>query len=190
MVQIHPPQPTYSTAYGVKRSCFIGHFHKTSTNLSGAPFGSLTSREDAWHTGTGYDRSETRISACTISRWLSCALAESEADHLLIVSPSGLRTLNEAGANHVSAGTATRVEVWLQCAVNTQIDFASLVPQGSRSVLTERETSGYLRVSLSTLRRWRKSDGGPAFIRFGKSIRYRVQDLDRFLSDSRSGGAL
>src|SRR5436189_4497130 len=39
-----------------------------------------------------------------------------------------------------------------------------------------RETSGYLRVSLSTLRRWRKSDGGPGFIRFGKSIRYRVQD--------------
>src|SRR5437762_4695155 len=71
VVQIHPPQPTYSTAYRVKRSCFIGHFHILSTKLSERQSASLTSREHAWHTGISQGRREKRIPACTISRWLS-----------------------------------------------------------------------------------------------------------------------
>ena len=55
--------------------------------------------------------------------------------------------------------------------------------------LTEKEASRYLNQSLSWLRR-RRSEGtppgctpGPLFYRNGKSIRYRVSDLEAWLQD-------
>jgi len=58
-------------------------------------------------------------------------------------------------------------------------------------LLTEKEASHYLNQSLSWLRR-RRSEGtppgctpGPKFYRNGKSIRYRVSDLEAWLHDHR-----
>ena len=46
---------------------------------------------------------------------------------------------------------------------------------------SEKETAEYLAVSLSTLRRWRRSHTGPDHFRFGGVLRYRLVDLDRFI---------
>jgi excisionase family DNA binding protein len=46
------------------------------------------------------------------------------------------------------------------------------------ATLLTREAAQYLRLSERTLERWRVQGIGPRFGRFGKSIRYRQQDLD------------
>ena len=52
---------------------------------------------------------------------------------------------------------------------------------GFPSFLSEKEAAAYLRVSLSTLRRWRRSVTGPAFFRFGDVLRYARAALDEFI---------
>ena len=54
----------------------------------------------------------------------------------------------------------------------------------SRKWLNELQASEYLGISRSALRMWRVKRIGPAFYRAGsKAIRYRRDDLDRFLED-------
>jgi hypothetical protein len=48
--------------------------------------------------------------------------------------------------------------------------------------LTEVEAAQFLRVSLSTLRRRRRTNAGPAFFRIGAVIRYRRRDLEEFIA--------
>lgn len=58
-------------------------------------------------------------------------------------------------------------------------------PRPLRLVLDETEAAAYLGgLSVRTLQSWRTSRrrGGPAFVRVGRSIRYRVADLDAFLA--------
>ncbi len=54
--------------------------------------------------------------------------------------------------------------------------------------LTEHEAAAYLGLSPTTLAasrlRHRRCEG-PPFLRFGRAVRYDVQDLDRFLDDHR-----
>ena len=38
-----------------------------------------------------------------------------------------------------------------------------------------------LDVTKSTLESWRCRGGGPPFVRYGRAIRYREEDLDRFI---------
>jgi hypothetical protein len=52
-------------------------------------------------------------------------------------------------------------------------------------LLTEREAAVFLRRSLSSLRRGRKSQIGPSFVRFGRSIRYRLVDLQGYIEANR-----
>lgn len=53
-----------------------------------------------------------------------------------------------------------------------------------RKLLTQKEAAAWIGVHLTTLRRWRKSGEGPAFIvirdRDHKIIRYREDDLDEW----------
>jgi excisionase family DNA binding protein len=49
-------------------------------------------------------------------------------------------------------------------------------------LLTPRETARLLKVTVGALRRFRQEQRGPAFTRVGKLIRYRSEDLDRWLS--------
>jgi hypothetical protein len=50
------------------------------------------------------------------------------------------------------------------------------------SRLSEKEAAAYLSVFLSTLRRWRRTNTGPAFFRFGGVLRYAVEALDEFVA--------
>jgi predicted DNA-binding transcriptional regulator AlpA len=54
-------------------------------------------------------------------------------------------------------------------------------------LLTEKEASRYLLRSASSLRRARKNNIGPPFIRIGRSIRYPKTQLDEFIAECRSG---
>jgi hypothetical protein len=37
-------------------------------------------------------------------------------------------------------------------------------------------------VSISTVRRWRRIGGGPKFIHFGKSVRYKLADVEKWVA--------
>ena len=61
-------------------------------------------------------------------------------------------------------------------------------------LLTELETSKYIRMSCSFLRKARMNGmrkghtPGPPFIRIGRAIRFDVRDLDAWLEEHRCGG--
>ena len=46
--------------------------------------------------------------------------------------------------------------------------------------LTERETAEYLQICKDTLRNWRWQKCGPAYIKIGRLIRYRIDDLEKY----------
>ncbi len=48
-------------------------------------------------------------------------------------------------------------------------------------LLNEKEMALMLRVSVSTLRRWRANRAGPNFVRIGSSIRYLQSDIQTYL---------
>lgn len=53
-------------------------------------------------------------------------------------------------------------------------------------LLTERETALYLSVSRAYLSAARvRHSGGPPFVRFGRTVRYLVSDLDAWIVDNR-----
>ena len=47
-------------------------------------------------------------------------------------------------------------------------------------MLTEKELAAILNVSVQTVRRMRKKGTGPAHIKIGRLIRYRVEDIERW----------
>jgi excisionase family DNA binding protein len=52
----------------------------------------------------------------------------------------------------------------------------------SPSFFSEKEAAAYLTVSLSTIRRWRRTKTGPAVFRFGGVLRYEREALDLFIA--------
>jgi excisionase family DNA binding protein len=52
-----------------------------------------------------------------------------------------------------------------------------------RKPFTPEELSEYLSVPTRTLERWRSQRTGPLFIRVGVHVRYRAEDVDRWISD-------
>jgi excisionase family DNA binding protein len=56
---------------------------------------------------------------------------------------------------------------------------------------TDVEAAQYLGVSISTVRRWRLTGGGPRWVRIGgSSIRYPLSDLEAYVANSPSGGGI
>jgi excisionase family DNA binding protein len=51
-------------------------------------------------------------------------------------------------------------------------------------ILSNDQAAAYLKVSPTTLPRWRWAGTGPNFLRLGRSVRYRKSDLDLFLAES------
>jgi excisionase family DNA binding protein len=51
----------------------------------------------------------------------------------------------------------------------------------SRRVQTEEEAAEYTNFSRRTLQKWRVVGGGPKYLKIGRAVRYRVEDLDAFL---------
>jgi predicted DNA-binding transcriptional regulator AlpA len=61
----------------------------------------------------------------------------------------------------------------------------------TRHNLTDIEVSQYLHVSISTVRRWRLTGGGPRWVRIGGgSIRYPLADLEAYVASLPSGGGV
>jgi hypothetical protein len=53
------------------------------------------------------------------------------------------------------------------------------------SVVVERDAARYIGFTSAALRKWRREGRGPAYIRFGRSVRYRIADLDHWLDTYR-----
>jgi excisionase family DNA binding protein len=63
---------------------------------------------------------------------------------------------------------------------------ASKVGQGNQErLLTPYEVSVFLGVPLRTIYRWRSRGIGPRGYRIGRHVRYRVDDIERWLEDHR-----
>jgi excisionase family DNA binding protein len=56
-------------------------------------------------------------------------------------------------------------------------------------LLTEQDVAELLKVSLSTLRRWRLLDQGPQFLKVGALVRYKRESVDEWLATRPTGGA-
>ena len=50
-----------------------------------------------------------------------------------------------------------------------------------RIAFNTREAALYLGLAVSTLNKWRCHGGGPQFLKLGRAVRYRKDDLDRFI---------
>jgi predicted site-specific integrase-resolvase len=51
-------------------------------------------------------------------------------------------------------------------------------------LITEGEAAGILRVSLTSLRRWRRQGNGPMYRKLGRTVRYRPNDLSDFVASA------
>jgi predicted DNA-binding transcriptional regulator AlpA len=55
-------------------------------------------------------------------------------------------------------------------------------PQLFDSLLNERQTSSVLNLSVRTLQSWRSDGRGPPYVKTGRAIRYRIQDLIEWIA--------
>jgi excisionase family DNA binding protein len=55
------------------------------------------------------------------------------------------------------------------------------IPSDPDALLSETEVSDLFGISMRTLQAWRMKSGGPPFVRLGRVIRYRRQDLVKWL---------
>lgn len=49
-------------------------------------------------------------------------------------------------------------------------------------LITEKALAAYLNVSLKLIQKWRYAGGGPRFVRVGRTIRYRPEDINDFVT--------
>ncbi len=50
-----------------------------------------------------------------------------------------------------------------------------------RELLTEKQVAALLRVTVKALQAWRGRGGGPPFVKMGRCVRYRLEDLEAFV---------
>ena len=56
------------------------------------------------------------------------------------------------------------------------------VPLGKHiGTVDEHQAADYLSVAVNTLRKWRSLGEGPAFVKLGRRVVYRLTDLERWL---------
>lgn len=53
-------------------------------------------------------------------------------------------------------------------------------------IMTVGQAATYLGLAVSTLNKWRCHGGGPVFIKMGRAVRYRAEDLDAFIDGRRA----
>ena len=51
-----------------------------------------------------------------------------------------------------------------------------------QTLLTQREAAAQLRLSQRTLERFRVSGDGPTYVKAGRLVRYREQDLEKWIA--------
>jgi hypothetical protein len=52
-------------------------------------------------------------------------------------------------------------------------------------VVDEKQASKILNVAVQTLRNWRHMRRGPAYIKFGRAVRYPLSDLEQYIQSNR-----
>ncbi|MBW2600193.1 MAG: helix-turn-helix domain-containing protein [Deltaproteobacteria bacterium] len=50
-------------------------------------------------------------------------------------------------------------------------------------LLRTTDVAKLLSISKATLETWRSRGGGPAFVKYDRAVRYRKEDIDRFISE-------
>ena len=55
--------------------------------------------------------------------------------------------------------------------------------------LTERELAQRWRISQRTLQKWRQNNIGPAYVKIGGRIRYRLSDIEEWECKHHHGGS-
>jgi excisionase family DNA binding protein len=48
--------------------------------------------------------------------------------------------------------------------------------------LTRQKAADYLNIKKATLESWACKGGGPLFVKFGRSVRYRLSDLESYIT--------
>ena len=56
-------------------------------------------------------------------------------------------------------------------------------------LLTEQEAAELLNLSRRTLEAWRRRGKGPRFTKLGKLVRYRLQDVEQFITRNLNHGS-
>jgi len=51
-------------------------------------------------------------------------------------------------------------------------------------LLKTHEVADKLRVTKATIESWRCRGGGPQFVRYGRAVRYRPEDIEAFIEQS------
>jgi len=51
--------------------------------------------------------------------------------------------------------------------------------------LTDKIAAKKIGVAVQTLRNWRHQRRGPAYLKLGRSVRYRLDDLNKFMENNR-----
>ncbi|WP_456782934.1 helix-turn-helix transcriptional regulator [Bradyrhizobium sp. USDA 4516] len=59
---------------------------------------------------------------------------------------------------------------------------------GSIALLNEKQAARLLAISFRTLQAWRRTGVGPSFIKLGRAVRYRQQDLLAWADGHRRAG--
>jgi hypothetical protein len=62
-----------------------------------------------------------------------------------------------------------------------QAELATPSTSNLTELVTERQVSNRWNISLNTLRYWRSVGEGPPYVKMGRSVRYNVAALERFL---------
>lgn len=63
-------------------------------------------------------------------------------------------------------------------------------PGSSRDALmTEADVARRLNLAVGTLQSWRITGKGPEFVKLGRAVRYRPEDIERFVQASLTAGA-
>ena len=56
-----------------------------------------------------------------------------------------------------------------------------------KPVMNVQQAACYLGLAVSTLNKWRCYGDGPLFIKMGRSVRYRLKDLNDYIEGRRAG---
>lgn len=109
------------------------------------------------------------------------------ADQKFLVQNSLCHSLNSGGAER-QTGPWVRREGQALSPAAARRGYSSSEVKSMASLMTEQEVSKRLNVSLASLRRWRLTKRGPAFLKVGVLVRYRPEDLDAWLASRPTGG--
>ena len=51
-------------------------------------------------------------------------------------------------------------------------------------LMTVEQAAQYLGLAVSTLNKWRCHGGGPVFLKMGRAVRYKLENLDNYITGS------